>query len=171
MYLRVLYKICPYKLHFKEPIQSLKKHNICLFLYSFTPLKKRSVRKLCIKCCMCFRLCSKKLTLKYTISGPTCVPPVLEHGSVLTISGDNGDLNPGGDPNRGGDLNNGGDLWVGQFTCDPGYLLVGSPSLKCRAGTWSSQTPKCTGTLCRVYTKEYSMYRYRKEGTPNVVIN
>ena len=78
------------------------------------------------------------------------MPPVLEHGSVLTISGDNGDLNPGGDPNRGGDLNNGGDLWVGQFTCDPGYLLVGSPSLKCRAGTWSSQTPKCTGTLLYV---------------------
>jgi hypothetical protein len=66
--------------------------------------------------------------------GGKCVPPVLEHGTVMT---------GGGDPS-------GGDLWVGHFACDPGYLLVGAASLKCRAGTWSSQTPKCTGR-CFLY--------------------
>ncbi len=56
-----------------------------------------------------------------------------------------GDSRSGGDPSGIGDPSGGGDLWVGHFACDPGYLLVGAASLKCRAGTWSSQTPKCTG--------------------------
>ncbi len=76
--------------------------------------------------------------------GEKCVPPELEHGTVVTAGG--GDPSGGRDPSGGGGRDpSGGDLWVGHFACDPGYLLVGAASLKCRAGTWSSQTPKCTG--------------------------
>jgi hypothetical protein len=38
-----------------------------------------------------------------------------------------------------------GDIWVGEFTCRPGYILLGTNKIKCRAGTWSSDVPKCTG--------------------------
>ncbi len=89
--------------------------------------------------------------------GEKCVPPVLEHGTVVTASG--GDPHGGGDPSGGRDPSGGGDprggdLWVGHFACDPGYLLVGAASLKCRAGTWSSQTPKCTGRCYFIWSSK-----------------
>ncbi len=62
--------------------------------------------------------------------GDECRPPQLENGWV-----------------RGeGD----GDIWVGEFTCNPGYILLGTHNIKCRAGTWSSDTPKCTGDSDRI---------------------
>jgi hypothetical protein len=63
--------------------------------------------------------------------GEECVPPVLEHGTAVTGGG-------GAPSDRR--------LWAGRLICDPGYLLVGAASLKCRDGVWSSQVPKCTGT-------------------------
>ena len=38
-----------------------------------------------------------------------------------------------------------GDIWVGEFACNPGYILLGTHKIKCRAGTWSSDIPKCSG--------------------------
>ena len=36
-----------------------------------------------------------------------------------------------------------GRSWTGVFSCLPGYSLVGSRTLKCRNGQWSSSVPVC----------------------------
>jgi Sushi repeat (SCR repeat) len=38
-------------------------------------------------------------------------------------------------------------IWVGEFRCNPGYILLGTSNIKCRDGTWSSETPKCSGEI------------------------
>uniref|UniRef100_A0A8C9NTB1 Sushi domain-containing protein n=1 Tax=Serinus canaria TaxID=9135 RepID=A0A8C9NTB1_SERCA len=36
-----------------------------------------------------------------------------------------------------------------QYTCDPGYYLVGNAAVTCRAsGNWSQPRPRCEGTVC-----------------------
>ena len=34
---------------------------------------------------------------------------------------------------------------TGKFRCNPGFILSGPSSLKCRGGTWSGNLPVCTG--------------------------
>ena len=34
---------------------------------------------------------------------------------------------------------------TGEFSCKPGYLLVGNRLLKCGRGVWSSKSPFCAG--------------------------
>ena len=47
-----------------------------------------------------------------------------------------------------GEVEGAGDAasWTGTFSCHPSFALVGSTTLKCRNGQWSSpRKPVCTG--------------------------
>ena len=37
------------------------------------------------------------------------------------------------------------------FTCNAGYTLVGSKTIECRSGRWSSNSPHCKSKLCFHY--------------------
>ena len=37
------------------------------------------------------------------------------------------------------------------FTCNAGYTLVGSQTIECRSGRWSSNSPHCKSKLCFHY--------------------
>ena len=65
--------------------------------------------------------CVSKLT---KLSPDDCEVPSLESGSVHGT----------------GDASS----WTGMFSCLPGYSLVGSKTMKCRGGQWSSSVPVCT---------------------------
>ena len=64
---------------------------------------------------------------KLTNSAEECEVPSLEHGEV---SGTGDSMS-----------------WTGKFTCQPGYSLVGSKTVKCRRGQWSSSIPVCTALV------------------------
>ena len=73
-----------------------------------------------------------------------CLVPSLEHGEVRGTGNSRS--------------------WTGRLSCSPGYSLLGSSTLKCREGQWSSTVPVCTGQSVSV------SQRYQSENLPGIQI-
>ena len=75
-----------------------------------------------------------------------------------------------------GEVEGAGDAasWTGTFSCHPSFALVGSSTLKCRNGQWSSpRKPVCTGQYSTVQysTVQYSTVQYRVELAPQTNVH